>query len=55
MLHRLVDTIRHASHASSFQTYLGNLQRSRVSGLPTVDEAKKDYLDIFHAELYHRV
>ena len=53
MLHRFVDTIRQASHASGFCVYLGNLQRSRGSGLPTVEEAKKDYRDRFHSTVYH--
>ena len=51
MLHRFVDTIRQACHLSGFQAYYGHLPRGPVS--PTADEARKDYTQIFHGNLYH--
>ena len=43
MLHRVIDTIRSMHAASSFDTYLNNLQRSGRTGMPTVEEARKDF------------
>ena len=52
MLHRLVDTIRHAGHLTGFEVYLGNLQRGRAF-VPSVEEARRDFRDMLHSELYH--
>ncbi len=43
MLHRFIDTIRSMHGASTFDTYLNNLQRSGGAGVPRVDEARKDF------------
>lgn len=43
MLHKFVDSLRHLHYASGFELYLSNLQRSGQAGIPTVDEARKDY------------
>lgn len=39
ILHWLLGT----NDASAFERYLGDLQLSRLYGVPTVDEAKRDY------------
>jgi hypothetical protein len=43
MLHKFVDTIRHLHYANGFELYLSSLQRSGQSGVPTMEEARKDY------------
>ena len=43
MLHRFIDTIRSMHATSSFDTYLNGLQRSGRTGMPRVDEARKDF------------
>ena len=43
MIHRLVNVIREMGDASQFETYCWNLQREGLAGVPTVDEARKDY------------
>ena len=44
MLHKLLDVVRYMKPASAFETYLSRLQASGMTGVPTADEAKKDYL-----------
>ena len=53
MLHRFVDTIRHGTHGRGFCAYYQSLQGSRVSGLPTLNEARRDFREINHARAYH--
>ncbi|MCH8186192.1 MAG: hypothetical protein IH862_08860 [Chloroflexi bacterium] len=43
MLHRFFDTIRGIHTTSTFDTYMNNLQRSGRTGMPRVDEARKDF------------
>ncbi len=43
MLHRFFDTIRSLHTTSTFDTYLNSLQRGGRSGMPNVDEARKDF------------
>ena len=43
MLHRFIDTIRSMHAASSFDAYLNNLHRSGRTGMPKVEEARKDF------------
>ena len=52
MLHRFVDTIRNFQPTSGFELYVINLQRSRLSTLPTVEEARRDFQHIFTPEAY---
>ena len=44
VLHKLLDLVRYMKPASAFETYLSRLQASGMTGVPTTDEAKKDYL-----------
>lgn len=43
MLHKFINTIRHLNDPSGFGLYLNNIQRRGQSGVPTLDEARKDY------------
>ena len=43
MLHRFVETIRHASAPTGFDGYYSKLRRGGLSGAPTRGEARKDY------------
>ena len=43
MLQRFFDTIRGIGDGSDFETYYMRLQRDGLQGVPTADEAKKDY------------
>ena len=43
MIHKLVDAIRDMGDASQFETYCWDLQREGLAGVPTADEARKDY------------
>ncbi len=43
MLHRFVETIRHAGAPTGFDGYYSRLRRSGLSGAPTRGEARKDY------------
>jgi hypothetical protein len=43
MLHKFVDAIRHLHYVNGFELYLSSLQRSGQSGIPTMDEARRDY------------
>ena len=46
MLHKLLNVVRYVKPASGFETYLSRLQASGMTGVPTADEAKKDYLSL---------
>lgn len=54
MLHKFIDSIRHINrHTSGFDAYLANIQRSGLSDVPTLSEAKKDYRNaISHTNPY---
>lgn len=43
MLHRLVDMALGIGITSGFKGYLAAVQRGGKAGVPTVDEARKDY------------
>ena len=43
MLHRFFETIREIGDASGFETYYGNILRRGLAGVPTAEEARKDY------------
>ena len=43
MLHRLIEAMRESTATSGFEGYLRSLGARRVSGGPTVNEARKDY------------
>lgn len=45
MLHRLIEAMRESTAASGFEGYLRSLSARRVSGGPTVNEARRDYRD----------
>ena len=51
MVHRFVSTIRHLGEGSPFENYLRSVQRTRRSGIPTVDEARKDYTSAMRSEI----
>ena len=50
MVHRFVSTIRHLGDASLFETYLRSVQRTGRTGIPTLDEARKDYVSALRSE-----
>ena len=43
MASKFIEAIRGAVHTSEFETYYDRVQLSGVRGVPTVDEAKRDY------------
>ena len=43
MLHRFVETIRHAGARTGFDAYYSNLRGGSLPGAPTRDEAWIDY------------
>ena len=51
MIHRFISTIRNIGHGSKFDAYLLHLQRSGTAGMPTRDEAVKDYRSATLTEL----
>ena len=53
MLHRFIDTIRSMHAASGFDTYLNHLQRSGRTGMPRVDEARKDFRSFVNSGGWH--
>ncbi len=55
MLHRFIDTIRSMHTTSTFNTYLNNLQRSGRTGMPKVDEARKDFRSFVKRDGWHLV
>ena len=44
MLHRLIDAVLHTNLTSDFDRYVAGLNRG-TAGVPTLDEAKRDYRD----------
>ena len=50
MVHRFISTIRHLGDPSPFETYLRSVQRTGRSGVPTFDEARKDYVSALRSE-----
>ena len=55
MLHRFFDTIRGIHTTSTFDTYLNNLQRTGRTGMPRVDEARKDFRSFVKSEGWHLI
>ncbi len=53
MLHRFIHTIRSIHTTSTFDTYLNNLQRNGRTGVPRVDEARKDFQSLVKSEGWH--
>ncbi len=45
MFHRLIEAMRESTATSGFEGYLRSLSARRVSGGPTVSEARRDYRD----------
>jgi hypothetical protein len=43
VLHRFVETIRHAGAPTGFDGYYSKLRRRGLSGSPTRGEARRDY------------
>ena len=43
VLHKFVETIRHAGAPTGFDGYYSKLRRSGLSGSPTRGEARRDY------------
>ncbi len=43
MFHRLIEAMRESTATSGFEGYLRSLSAHRVSGGPTVNEARRDY------------
>lgn len=43
MLHRIIEAMRESTATSGFEGYLRSLSARRVSGGPTVNEARRDY------------
>jgi hypothetical protein len=51
MFHKFINSIRSLGHHSTgFELYLSGLNRHRMGGGPTADEAKKDYRRAVHSE-----
>ena len=53
MLHRFIDTIRSMYATSTFDTYLANLQRSGRTGMPSAEEARKDFRSFAKRDGWH--
>ncbi|MDP6494623.1 MAG: hypothetical protein QGI09_04225 [Dehalococcoidia bacterium] len=43
MLHKFVVTLRQVTGPTPFQSYLMSLQRNRYAGVPSIEEARRDY------------
>ena len=43
MLNRVITTLKEIHHHSDFERYLENVQRTHRTGVPTVQEARRDY------------
>ena len=52
MASRFIEAIRGAIHTSEFETYYDRVQLSGVKGVPTVDEAKRDYQALLGARAF---
>ena len=50
MLQKLMHAVRELTVAPGFEAYLRNVQKSGTAGVPTRDEALKDFLAV--ARLY---
>ena len=55
MLHRFIDTIRSMHATATFDTYLNSLQRSGRTGMPKVDEARKDFRSFVKSGGWHLI
>ena len=53
MLHRFIDTIRNMHRTSTFDTYLNNLHRGGRTGMPRVEEARKDFRSFVKIAAWH--
>ncbi len=51
MASRIIEAIRGIVHTSEFETYYDRVQLSGVKGVPTVDEAKRDYRALLGARV----
>ena len=45
MFNRVISTLKHLGGESNFDGYYRQIQRHRVEGAPTFDEAKRDFRD----------
>ena len=43
MLHRIMEVVRGVGSMSAFELYLMGVQSGGLTGLPTADEARRDY------------
>ena len=54
MLYRVLSTLKHLNHrshyGSGFDSYLANIQRYSMGGGPSVEEARKDFINTVHNE-----
>ncbi|MCH7786842.1 MAG: hypothetical protein IIB15_03150 [Chloroflexi bacterium] len=50
MLHKFINTLRHLNDPSGFELYLNNIQRGGRSGVPSLEEAKRDYKAVARSE-----
>jgi hypothetical protein len=49
MLHKFLNSIRHVGESSNFGSYYDKLARDGLAGIPTADEAKKDYREFMRS------
>ena len=56
MLYRVLSTIKHLNYRSHYSSgldsYLANIQRPNVGGGPSVDEARKDFVNTLRNETF---
>ncbi|MCH7744650.1 MAG: hypothetical protein IIC84_01080 [Chloroflexi bacterium] len=43
MLNKFINSLRHLNDPSGFELYLNNIQRSGRIGVPSMNEARRDY------------
>ncbi len=53
MIRKILSSIRHMQAVTGFDSYLSSIQMHGGSGAPTVDEARKDYLNSINTENAH--
>jgi len=46
MFQKLLETVRELTGGQGFDAYLRNIQKAKTTGLPTRDEALKDFQSI---------
>lgn len=50
MFHKLIESIRHISPTTGFESYFNGLHRSKFHSNVTIDEAKRDFREALRTE-----